>query len=99
MYRIDRVQFETRDEAEQWAHGNIGGVYSIVPLTFCHTCGDWQDDGDRCDVCGAYKADDGEFYRGCKALAQVGMRYWQMPTSHPYFDTLRAWVFGFPKRG
>lgn len=35
MYRIGRQQFDTREEAEDWAHGNIGGVYSVVPLTFC----------------------------------------------------------------
>lgn len=97
MYRIGNVQFETRDEAESWAHGNVGGVYSIDPLTFCHTCGDWENDGDRCDVCGARMGDDGEFHNGVKALARVGTPYWKMQGSHPLYD-LRCWVFGFPIR-
>lgn len=84
MYRIDRVQFEDREEAEGWAHGNVGGCYSITPLAFCHTCGDWQDDG--------------EFYHGNKILALAGWRYYQMPTTHQLWD-LRCWVFGFPIRG
>lgn len=98
MYRIDNVQFSTRDEAEDWAHGNIGGVYSIIPLVWCNTCADWQDDDDaRCDVCGAYKADDGEFYHGNKTLARLNIRYWKMQPTHPMWD-LRCWVFGFPIR-
>jgi hypothetical protein len=102
MYRIGRQQFSTRDEAEDWAHGNIGGTYSIVPLAFCHTCGDWEDDdwsdNPRCSVCGATKADDGEFYHGNKALARLGIRYYEMQGTHPMWD-LRCWVFGFPVRG
>lgn len=35
MYRIGDVHFETHEEAEAWAHGNIGGTYSIVPIVFC----------------------------------------------------------------
>jgi len=93
MYRIGRQQFTTRDEAEDWADGNVGGTYSIVPLTFCHTCGDWEDDGDRCDVCGARKAGDGEFYGGCRALGRVGIPYYKMQATHPLYD-LRGWVFG-----
>lgn len=35
MYRIGDVHFETHEEAEEWAHGNIGGTYSIIPIVFC----------------------------------------------------------------
>lgn len=97
MYRIGDVQFETHGEAEDWAHGNVGGVYSIVSLTFCHTCGDWEDDGERCHVCGGYKSDDGEYHCGNKALARIGTPYWKMSSVHPLYH-LRCWVFGFPIR-
>jgi hypothetical protein len=96
MYRIGDVQFSTYEEADDWAHGNVGGTYRIEPLAFCRTCGDWQDEGDRCDVCGAAKVGD-EFDHGNKTLARLGIRYWKMQPTHPMWP-LRCWVFGFPIR-
>lgn len=97
MYRIGDVQFSTRDEAEDWAHGNVGGTYSIEPLNFCCTCMDWSaaihPNDPRCEVCGARLNEAGEFEHGNKALARLGIPYWKMQGTHPMWD-LRCWVFG-----
>lgn len=94
MFRIGDQQFSDYQEADEWAHNNIGGCYSIEPLTFCHTCADHTDDGDRCEVCGGYKGADGEFHGGNKLLAKTGTPYWKMKDSHKLYE-LSRWVFGF----
>jgi hypothetical protein len=39
-WRIGDAYFDTYTEAEQWADvGNIGGTYSIIPVTYCEKHG------------------------------------------------------------
>lgn len=58
MVRIGNQLFSTWEEAEKWVEqGNISGTYSIIFLTFCVHCSDWQDtrrtlaDDEVCMVC------------------------------------------------
>ncbi len=44
MVRIGEKLFSTYEEAQEWVdQGNICGCYSIVPLTWCVHCEEWQD--------------------------------------------------------